>query len=676
MWGMAAVVFLCGLGGAWEVVRMPEFIFNGEQVFLVDDAVGWIVGSEGTVLRTRDGGRSWEDRSPEGHGLRTFFGGFFWDSLEGIVVGSGGWVLRTHDGGETWSEMVLGSQSLKDVWFSDSLHGWAVGAGGVIWHTSDGGQTWVPQTSPTSQTLEAVWFADSLRGWAVGGLGVVLRTQDGGRTWLLGGVGASVRLYDLSFVDAWRGYVAGYGGRVYRTRDGGQTWELVATLYSGTAVLSGIFFADSLRGWACGSWGRVFRTTDGGAHWDTLSPGTGEILRAVAFSSPDHGVVLSLNGTPFLTEDGGTSWSPGVSWPAVYWYSIGGWGTQVVLAGGYGGAFTRSGDGGRSFLFPGNGPTHTNAHLLHLVTLPGGRGYFFGSQGAVLQTQDFGTSWTPLALPVGGTFQDVVFPDTLWGFAVASDTLLVSWDGGRTWLVRAAFDGLRVQHLAFQDSLTGLLASFQGLYRTTDGGFSWTPLPAFPQELVKELTVDASGAFWAATREGHLWRSTDLGASWALQLASPWEFYDLAFRGGRGIALCDSGRAWITEDGGEHWHETKTDLGLPLRQAAFLTDEVVWAVALRGALLRYEFPHQVAEAADRFEELRWHWQAPGRLEISGPPKAPLALYNGLGRRLWQGHLDETGRKVISFLPYPNGVYFLHLDHRGKGERTWRVFYLH
>lgn len=58
----------------------------------------------------------------------------------GFNAGLGGAVLRTGDGGVTWqAQTSRTSAHLFDVFFVDALRGWAVGSGGVIVHTARGG---------------------------------------------------------------------------------------------------------------------------------------------------------------------------------------------------------------------------------------------------------------------------------------------------------------------------------------------------------------------------------------------------------------------------------------------------------------------------------------------------------------------------------------------------------
>ncbi|MFI5371660.1 MAG: YCF48-related protein [Candidatus Eisenbacteria bacterium] len=58
----------------------------------------------------------------------------------GFNSGVGGVVLRTDDGGLTWQTQVSNTSThLNDVFFVDSQRGWAVGDGGIIIHTANAG---------------------------------------------------------------------------------------------------------------------------------------------------------------------------------------------------------------------------------------------------------------------------------------------------------------------------------------------------------------------------------------------------------------------------------------------------------------------------------------------------------------------------------------------------------
>ena len=96
-------------------------------------------------------------------------------------MGENGTILRTTDGGTTWNSQTSGTTvRLEGVSFTDSNNGTAVGDNGTILRTTDGGTTWNSQISGTTNNLNSVSFIDSDNGTAVGYDGTILRTTNGG----------------------------------------------------------------------------------------------------------------------------------------------------------------------------------------------------------------------------------------------------------------------------------------------------------------------------------------------------------------------------------------------------------------------------------------------------------------------------------------------------------------
>ncbi len=102
------------------------------------------------------------------------------------MVGGDGTILHTADGGQSWQRQVSETREyLTSVTFTaDGQRGWAVGLGGAILHTADGGQSWQGQVSGTGTHLNSVIFmVDDQRGWVVGSDSTILLTVNGGKSW-------------------------------------------------------------------------------------------------------------------------------------------------------------------------------------------------------------------------------------------------------------------------------------------------------------------------------------------------------------------------------------------------------------------------------------------------------------------------------------------------------------
>ena len=76
------------------------------------------------------------------------YGIAFVSDLKGWMVGGNGTILQTTDGGENWTDQASGtSAALHSIALTNEQHGTIVGALGTILTTADGGATWVPQVS-------------------------------------------------------------------------------------------------------------------------------------------------------------------------------------------------------------------------------------------------------------------------------------------------------------------------------------------------------------------------------------------------------------------------------------------------------------------------------------------------------------------------------------------------
>lgn len=119
----------------------------------VDDRVLWACGSQATVLRSTDGGSSWNDCGPDGFEDLEFRSIHAWDAQEAIIASAGtpAVILRTSNGGETWMQVY--EHKSKAAFFDalrfwDDKHGLAfsdpVDGRLLVVETSDSGQTWAP----------------------------------------------------------------------------------------------------------------------------------------------------------------------------------------------------------------------------------------------------------------------------------------------------------------------------------------------------------------------------------------------------------------------------------------------------------------------------------------------------------------------------------------------------
>jgi len=133
--------------------RSFDYDFNSVYRLGVGPAT-WIVGMRGRIWRTLNGSE-WTDLTRSGI---DFYGTFFTDKDHGWVVGGNGSILKTDNGGVNWISQTSGTTAqLNTVTFlPDGKHGWVAGNEGIILETSDGGATWI------RRTLENTWTRGGL----------------------------------------------------------------------------------------------------------------------------------------------------------------------------------------------------------------------------------------------------------------------------------------------------------------------------------------------------------------------------------------------------------------------------------------------------------------------------------------------------------------------------------
>lgn len=91
-------------GRDWVQVDVPVHAAL-TSVHFVDAQNGWAVGHDAVILRTTDGGESWQMQNFEPELEEPFHDVLFFDLQRGVAIGAYGLAYQTRDGGESWSEL-------------------------------------------------------------------------------------------------------------------------------------------------------------------------------------------------------------------------------------------------------------------------------------------------------------------------------------------------------------------------------------------------------------------------------------------------------------------------------------------------------------------------------------------------------------------------------------------
>lgn len=227
----------------------------------------WIGGTNGTFVRSADGGQTWQTGTVPDALTCDFRDVQAIDAQTAYLMSAGpaekdqARIYKTTNGGQTWSLLYQTRQPgvfFDGMDFWDKEHGIVfsdpVNSKWVILTTADGGQSWQPVPDaalPPMQPNEAAFAASGTslvvqgkrNAWIASGGGTsgrVFRSDDRGRTWAVSATplpaGEATGLFGMRFFSAKVGFVVGGnykqegqpGPNAAITRDGGQTWQAVS----------------------------------------------------------------------------------------------------------------------------------------------------------------------------------------------------------------------------------------------------------------------------------------------------------------------------------------------------------------------------------------------------------------------------------------------------------------
>ena len=252
-------------GATWKQSAVPVSS-DLNSVFFVDDKQGWVVGHDGVILRTRDGGDKWELQL---NGI----------TANDLVLAAMERKAAAEPTSEDAKKLLVeakryaeqgADKPFLDVWFADDKNGYVVGAYNLIFRTADGGKTWEPwfdrtdnpkffnlyairpaagglyiagegglvlKLDPAAQRFKALTLpyngsffgiADAKTAVLVYGLrGNAYRSDDAGKTWVKVDAGLPATIVGGAKTPQGATLLADVGGRVVTSSDGGQTFKKV-----------------------------------------------------------------------------------------------------------------------------------------------------------------------------------------------------------------------------------------------------------------------------------------------------------------------------------------------------------------------------------------------------------------------------------------------------------------
>jgi len=680
------------------------------DVCFVDENIGWIMGEQGTIMYTNDGGTTWEHQESgtmnhltkssfidsnngwilgDGILLHTIDGGQNWMEqsipdtvnwcgvefkdqnngwLAGKISAGNGIIIHTADAGNNWEVQLLEpDQGFYDLCFISLTSGWVVGDHG-IYHTNDGGENWSQQYSSVWFGSQNVSFTDSLNGWTDGeGPSIIMHTTNGGETWIPDTISDNqIGIVDISFLNNMEGWITCCQGEAgdewcypLYTSDGGSTWNACPNYNNHVSYIYGMCFIDTETGWLVGSFGNIAHTSNG-VDWNIQSMITND---------------KRITDICFFDDENG--WAVGSSYGAF----MASW-------------LMQTNNGGEDWIIH----TYFNDWLKKIFKI-NENNFFIIGEGSIYQTKDGGENWEIHYLGMS-YINDLYFTDVqngwvvCWQFNNSGSKIHHTSDEGESWVEQYTGEGEYLKSIYFRDNNTGWVVGKSGdsgiIVNTIDGGLTWTnQLYANNQFFIKVYFSDPNNGL-AIGNNGSVFQTDNGGIIWTLiNEGFDVDFFDVFFVDLYNIWAIGSigqypqpvfeGLIYYSSDSGETWTEQESGTSQELLGIWFNNSEEGWISGENGTILHTDnggiyteiTKTEIAKSNIQLKNYPNPFNSKTTIEFTLPDASliTLSVYDLSGKKLETiiSKLLSKGDHEISWnaAGHKVGIYFIRLETEGE-----------
>lgn len=230
----------------------------------------------------------------------------------------------------------------------------------------------------------------------------------------------------------------------------------------------------------------MFRGDNYGLSWTENShDGLAPWNKSIAFSDSIHGFGAGYDGRIIYSYDGGYNWGYPV-YPVnrdlnkiIYvhpntYFVAGGNKTHDSIQ-----TILKSTNNGSTWniMYDQPGPWLKSVYFFDTL-----KGFAVGDNGVILATINGGSFWTTVATPLVRDFNAITFINSDTGYIAGGSpsglgTILRTVNGGTSWVVIRDVSGGSLNDISFANADQGYIAGDSAtVLKTTDGGLNWTPL--------------------------------------------------------------------------------------------------------------------------------------------------------------------------------------------------------
>lgn len=318
--------WLCGAGGKISLsADLNEYISFGinfhiaqlSDAVILNDSIHCFAGRQSShLILTENDSESYIDIATPGIAGHPEKLVFYMENRNHLWIGTDdARILKTTDGGLSWDVMLdlMNTQiAFIDIEIYDSLRGWAIYSKDLngsyekwIIRTVDGWQNYTSIEFVTTTWPVEIQFVDSMYGWLCDQGENILITQDGGLSWQNSTLGFYT--FGMQFLTSQIGYA--YGANCRKTIDGGFTWQ---PFFIGWPGVNDCHFINENEGWIVKGHIEVLHTFDRGATWTSQFLDYDAYINEIEFFDENYGLFLMHTTQDrtrlFKTYNGGLTW--------------------------------------------------------------------------------------------------------------------------------------------------------------------------------------------------------------------------------------------------------------------------------------------------------------------------------------------------------------------------------
>jgi photosystem II stability/assembly factor-like uncharacterized protein len=267
---------------------------------IVSDQVAWVSGSNGSIGKTLDAGKTWQWITPVGYEKLDFRDIEAFDSNKAIIVnaGSPAFVLLTIDGGKSWTQTYKNTDSAI---FLDGMDFWDTNRGIIfgdpidnkmqLLRTVDGGMSWTNIAANLKQNI-----SPGEAGFAASGTSI--RTIGNGKVWIATGGAASNVYYSGNYGNKWVSYKC----PILQGESSTGVFSLAFLDHQNGAVVGGNYLKDKENS------NNVLLTSNAGRTWKKPIKPVDGFRSGVIYLTKQLLIATGTSGTDIST-DGGLRWN-------------------------------------------------------------------------------------------------------------------------------------------------------------------------------------------------------------------------------------------------------------------------------------------------------------------------------------------------------------------------------